>query len=30
MVYEFGFGKEKQLVDIPQGIDVRELTAMMI
>lgn len=27
MVYEFGFGKEKQLVDIPQGIDVRELTA---
>ena len=26
MVYEFGFGKEKQLVDIPQGIDVRELT----
>ena len=27
MVYEFGFGKEKQLVDIPQCIDVRELTA---
>ena len=27
MVYEFGFGKERQLVDIPQGIDVRELTA---
>lgn len=27
MIYEFGFGKEKQVVDIPQGIDVRELTA---
>ena len=27
MIYEFGFGKEKQLVDIPENIRVRELKA---
>ena len=27
MVYEFGFGKEIQKVDIPDNIRVRELTA---
>ena len=27
MIYEFGFGKEKQFVDIPDGIRVRELKA---
>ena len=27
MVYEFGFGKEIQKVDIPDNISVRELTA---
>ncbi|MBR6709291.1 MAG: nickel-dependent lactate racemase [Clostridia bacterium] len=27
MTYEFGFGRGKQIVDIPEGIRVRELTA---
>ena len=27
MIYEFGFGKERQLVDIPENICVRELKA---
>lgn len=27
MIHEFGFGKEKQFVNIPDGVNVRELTA---
>lgn len=27
MIHEFGFGKEKQFVNIPDGVKVRELTA---
>ena len=27
MIHEFGFGKEKQFVSIPDGVNVRELTA---
>ena len=27
MIHEFGFGKEKQIVNIPDGVKVRELTA---